>query len=45
MNTLNNLNLFYSLSKEYNLTINLQSQYVIHAIIPTNYTVDDFILE
>ena len=45
MKTLNNLNLFYSLCKEYNLIINLQSQYVIHAIIPTNYTVDDFILE
>lgn len=45
MKTSNNLNLFYSLSKEYNLIINLQSQYVINAIIPTNYAVGYFILE
>ena len=45
MKTLNNLNLFYSLCKEYNLTINLQTKYVIHAIIPSTYLVGGFILE
>lgn len=40
-----NLNLFYSLCKEYNLTITLQSQYVIHAIIPSKYLIGGFILE
>ena len=45
MKTSNNLNLFYSLCKEYNLTIILQNQYVIHAIIPSKYVVGGFILE
>ena len=40
-----NLNLFHSLCKEYNLTINLQTQYVIHAIIPSKYLIGGFILE
>lgn len=40
-----NKKLFYSLCKEYNLTITLQTQYVIHTIIPTNYLVGGFILE
>ena len=42
MKTLNNL---IPLCKEYNLTINLQTQYVIHTIIPTTYVVGDFIIE
>ena len=42
---ISNKELFYSLCKEYNLTINLQTQYVIHAIIPSNYVVGGFILE
>jgi len=42
---ISNKELFYSLCKEYNLTINLQTQYVIHAIIPTNYVIGGFILE
>ena len=42
---ISNKELFYSLCKEYNLTINLQTKYVIHAIIPTNYLVGGFILE
>ena len=41
---ISNKELFYSLCKEYNLTINLQTQYVIHAIIPSTYVVDDFII-
>lgn len=45
MKTSNNLNLFYSLCKEYNLTIILQTQYVIHAIIPSKYVIGGFILE
>lgn len=40
-----NLNLFHSLYKEYNLTIVLQNQYVIHAIIPSKYLVGGFIIE
>jgi len=40
-----NKELFYSLCKEYNLTIVLQNQFVIHAIIPSNYVVGGFILE
>lgn len=44
MNT-SNKELFYSLCKEYNLIINLQTQYVINTIIPTNYLVSGFILE
>lgn len=44
MKTLNK-ELFYSLCKEYNLTINLQTKYVIHAIIPSTYLVGGFILE
>ena len=40
-----NKELFHSLCKEYNLIINLQTQYVIHTIIPTNYLVGGFILE
>jgi len=40
-----NKELFYSLCKEYNLTIILQNQFVIHAIIPSNYVVGGFILE
>lgn len=42
---ISNKELFYSLCKEYNLTINLQTKYVILAIIPTNYLVGGFILE
>lgn len=42
---ISNKELFYSLCKEYNLTIVLQNQYVIHAIIPTTYVVGGFILE
>ena len=42
---ISNKELFYSLCKEYNLTINLQTQYVIHPIIPSTYVVDDFIIE
>lgn len=42
---ISNKELFYSLCKEYNLTINLHTQYVIHAIIPSNYGVGGFILE
>jgi CTP:phosphocholine cytidylyltransferase-like protein len=40
-----NKELFHSLCKEYNLTIVLQNQYVIHAIIPSKYLVGGFILE
>jgi hypothetical protein len=40
-----NKELFHSLCKEYNLTIVLQNQFVIHAIIPTNYVIGGFILE
>ena len=42
---ISNKELFYSLYKEYNLTISLQTDFVIHAIIPTTYVVGDFILE
>lgn len=42
---ISNKELFYSLCKEYNLTINLQTKYVIHAIIPSTYLVGGFILE
>ena len=44
MKTSNNLNLFYSLCKEYNLTINLQTDCVIHAIIPSKYLIGSSIL-
>lgn len=44
MKTSNNLNLFYSLCKEYNLTINLQTDCVIHAIIPSKYLIGSCIL-
>lgn len=40
-----NKELFHSLCKEYNLTIVLQNQYVIHAIIPSKYLVGGFIIE
>lgn len=40
-----NLNLFYSLCKEYNLSIKLQTSCVIHAIIPSKYVMGSFILE
>ena len=40
-----NLNLFYSLCKEYNLTIILQTSCVINAIIPSKYVMGSFILE
>lgn len=39
-----NKELFYSLCEEYNLTIVLQNQYVILAIIPSKYLVGGFIL-
>lgn len=44
MKTLNK-ELFYSLCKEYNLTISLQTDFVIHAIIPSKYVQGSFILE
>ena len=40
-----NLNLFYSLCKEYNLSIKLETDCVIHAIIPSKYVMGSFILE
>lgn len=40
-----NKELFYSLCKEYNLTINLQTDCVIHAIIPSKYLMGSCILE
>ena len=40
-----NKELFYSLCKEYNLTIRLQTDFVIHAIIPSKYVQGSFILE
>lgn len=40
-----NKELFYSLCKEYNLTINLQTYCVIHAIIPSKYLMGSCILE
>ena len=48
MKTLNkhlNLNVFYSLCKEYNLIIKLETDCVIHAIIPSKYVMGSFILE
>lgn len=45
MKTSNNLNLFYSLCKEYNLSIKLETSCVIHAIIPSKYVMGSFILE
>ena len=48
MKTLNkhlNLNVFYSLCKEYNLIIKLETSCVIHAIIPSKYVMGSFILE
>ena len=39
-----NKELFYSLCKEYNLTIKLQTDFVIHAIIPSKYVQGSFIL-
>lgn len=43
--TSNNLNLFYSLCKEHNLIIKLQTNCVIQAIIPSKYLIGSFILE
>ena len=40
-----NKELFYSLCKEYNLTINLQTDCVIHAIIPSKYLMGSYILK
>ena len=40
-----NKELFYSLCKEYNLTIRLQTDRVIQAIIPSKYLMGSFILE
>lgn len=40
-----NKELFYSLCKEYNLTITIQTSFVIHAIIPSKYVKGSFILE
>lgn len=40
-----NKELFYSLCEEYNLTIRLQTDFVIHAIIPSKYVQGSFILE
>ena len=40
-----NKELFYSLCEEYNLTIKLQTDFVIHAIIPSKYVQGSFILE
>ena len=40
-----NLNVFYSLCKEYNLSIKLETDCVIHAIIPSKYVMGSFILE
>ena len=40
-----NLNVFYSLCKEYNLSIKLETDCVIHAIIPSKYVIGSFILE
>ena len=40
-----NLNVFYSLCKEYNLVIKLETSCVIHAIIPSKYVMGSFILE
>lgn len=40
-----NLDLFYSLCKEYNLSIKLETDCVIHAIIPSKYVMGSFILE
>lgn len=42
---ISNKKLFYSLCKEYNLTIRLQTDCVIHAIIPSKYVLGSFILE
>ena len=44
MKTSNNLNIFYSLCKEYNLSIRLETSCVIHAIIPSKYVFGSFIL-
>lgn len=40
-----NLNVFNSLCKEYNLSIKLETDCVIHAIIPSKYVMGSFILE
>lgn len=40
-----NKELFYSLCKEYNLSIKLETDCVIHAIIPSKYLLGSFILE
>ena len=40
-----NLNLFHSLCMEYNLSITLETDCVIHAIIPSKYVIGSFILE
>lgn len=40
-----NKELFYSLCKEYNLSIKLETDCVIHAIIPSKYVLGSFILE
>ena len=42
---ISNKELFYSLCKEYNLTIKLETDCVIHALIPSKYVLGSFILE
>lgn len=42
---ISNKELFYSLCKEYNLSISLETDCVIHAIIPSKYVLGSFILE
>lgn len=44
MKTLNK-ELFYSLCKEYNMSIVLHTEFVIHACIPSKYTMGSFLLE
>lgn len=42
---ISNKELFYSLCKEYNLIIKLQTDCIIHALIPSKYVLGSFILE